>query len=226
MCGRFTLGKPKEIETRFQTKNKLTRFNPSWNVAPSQIIPTITRNSPNKITMMKWGFLFSKTTNFGTINIRSESTKEKPFFKHFLMHKRCIIPSDGFYEWGTVNLEGNDEKYPFYFYLKDRLLFGFAALFNDFPDAEGKLYFSCAILTCPPNEVLNKVHNRMPVILKKEDEDKWLDPGLTDFESIYKFLVPYPHEDMKFNLVSKRVNSPRNDNEGLIDPFALDQLKI
>jgi len=227
MCGRFTIGKPQAIQKRFQAENKLPLYEASWNVAPSQVIPTITCNSPNKITMMKWGFLFSKTANAGTINIRSESTKEKPFFRHFLLQKRCLIPTDGFYEWGTVNLEGKDEKYPFYFYLTDRSLFGFAGLYNDFSDAEGKPYYSCAILTCPPNETLLKVHNRMPVILKESEEDKWLNPENEDFESLSKMMSPYPAEEMKFHLVSKAVNNTRNDGENLIAQLEQNQqLKI
>jgi len=81
MCGRFTLGKPENIEKRFKTSNKLTGFDASWNVAPSQMLPTIKRSSPNKIVMMKWGLMFNKNTKGGPINIRSESTKEKPYFK-------------------------------------------------------------------------------------------------------------------------------------------------
>jgi len=225
MCGRFTVGKPQIIEKRFKTANKLPLFDASWNIAPSQIIPTVTRNSPNKITMMKWGFMFGKNSNAGTINIRSETTLEKPFFKHFLLHKRCIIPADGFYEWGILDLEGKDEKYPFYFYLTDRELFGFAGLYNDFEDAEGKPFYSCAILTCSPNKILKKVHNRMPVILEGDNEDGWLNPENEDFEDLQKYLKPYP-QDLKFHSVSKRVNSPRNDDVQLTEPFVNARLSL
>jgi putative SOS response-associated peptidase YedK len=223
MCGRFTIGNPQKIEKRFNTENKLPMFEASWNVAPSQRIPTITRNSPNKITMMRWGLVWSKTAKYGTINIRSESTKEKPFFKHFLTDKRCLIVADSFYEWGEVNLEGKPEKYPFNFYLKDRELFGFAGIYNDFKDAEGKPYYTCAILTTTPNKLVSKVHNRMPVIIQEKVEKTWLDTENKDFEKLYRFLEPYPEGEMQMHIVSKRVNSPRNDDEDLVKEVDLQE---
>lgn len=219
MCGRFTIGKPEKIETRFKTANKIPLFDPSWNVAPSQMVATITRNSPNKIQMMKWGLIFSKDSKFGTINVRSESTREKPFFKHFLLDKRCLIVADSFYEWGEVNLEGKVEKYPFNFFLKDRELFGFAGIYNDFGDAEGKPFYSCAILTTNPNKKVAKIHNRMPVILEAKDEETWLDPDNKDFDRLYKLCIPYPEKEMNMHLVSKRVNNPGNDDEELVKEY-------
>jgi len=219
MCGRFTLGKINNIEKRFQSSNKMPLYEPSWNVAPNQMVPTITRNSPNKIVLMKWGLMWSKKNQYGTINIRSESTKEKPFFEHFLKEKRCLIVADSFYEWGEVNLEGKPEKYPFNFFLKDRKLFGFAGIYNDIKDTEGKSYYTCAILTTTPNKLVEKIHHRMPVILKEDNEDYWLNSDNKDFNKLYDLLVPYSEKDMVMNVVSKRVNSPRIDDEGLIKPF-------
>lgn len=217
MCGRFTLTKPDKLEARFVTKNRLPLFESNWNIAPSSSIPTITRNSPNRITMMRWGFLFSRTSKYGTINIRSETTKEKPFFRKFLEDKRCLIPADSFYEWGIVNLEGKNEKYPFNFYLDNRKIFGFAGLYNDFADAEGKPFYSCAILTTYPNKIVAKVHNRMPVIINDEDEDFWLHPENKNTEKLRLLLKPYPEEDMKMHIVSKLVNNTANNSPVLID---------
>lgn len=221
MCGRFTIAKPENIKARFNADNKMPLFEPIWNVAPSQMIPTITRKSPNRITMMKWGLLFGKSSKFGTINVRSETTKEKPFFKLFLTDKRCLIPADSFYEWGEVNLEGKAEKYPFNFYLKDRELFGFAGIYNDFADAEGKHVYSCAILTTTPNKLVSKVHNRMPVIIDQKDENLWLDNKIADFDKLYGLLKPYPEKEMKMHIVSKEVNNPRNDSPQLIDELKI-----
>jgi putative SOS response-associated peptidase YedK len=193
-------------------------FEPSYNIAPSQTLPTITRNSPNTITMMRWGFTWSKDSKHGTINIRKETTKEKPYFKNILINQRCIIPSDGFYEWKTVNLEGSDEKHPFFVYLKNRKLFGFAGLYNTLRDAEGLPLYSFAIITCPPNNKIKEIHHRMPVILEEKDEDDWLNPENKDFESLHKMLKPYPPEKIKFHPVSKRVNSPINDDDELMEP--------
>lgn len=210
MCGRFTLAEPGKIEKRFHTSNKLPIFKPSYNIAPSNFIPTVTRNSPNKIGMMNWGLIFSSNLKYGTINLRAESFKEKPFFQRFLIGQRCIIPADSFYEWGTVNLEGKDEKYPFNFFLKDRKLFGFAGIYNN---------DTCAIITTLPNEKVKEIHHRMPVILEEKDEDSWLDPENKDFEKLLSLLVPYPPEKMSMHIVSKLVNSPSANDPRLIEEF-------
>ena len=218
MCGRFTLFTPKKIPDRFKVTKEPTLFEASYNIAPSQTILTVVRNSPNRIQLMKWGFLFSPKKPFGTINIREESTQEKPYFKHILLRQRCIIPSNGFYEWRTVNLEGKDEKYPFFISMKNRELFGFAGLYNKFNDAEGKPYYTCAILTCEPNSLVKTVHHRMPVMLEEKFEEDWLNPD-NDDESLQKMLKPYPPKQMKLHPVSRRVNKPMNDDKKLIDEF-------
>ena len=219
MCGRFTLAKPEKVQKRFNTQNKMPLFEASYNISPSQTLPVITKNSPNRITMMKWGFMWSKNAPHGPINIRKETTKEKKYFRRILLSQRCIIPADGFYEWKTINLEGKDEKYPFYFYLAGQKLFGFAGLYNKLTDAEGKPLYTFAILTCPPNNKIKKVHKRMPVILRKKDEAVWLDPENKDFDRLFNMLKPYPSGKIKMNPVSRRVNNPRNDDENLIKPF-------
>ena len=217
MCGRFTVEKTQDIQKRFSNSSKLPFFEPSWNVAPSQMVLTVTRNSPNKVILMKWGFVWRKDEKFGTINLRSESFREKPFFKQYLLKKRCLIIADSFYEWGIVDLEGKPEKYPFNFYLNDRELFGFAGIYNNFSDAEGKPIYTCTILTCPPNNLVKKVHNRMPVIINKDDEDFWLNPENDDFESLFNLLKPYSENKMNMHIVEKRVNNPANDDENLVE---------
>lgn len=216
MCGRYTLSNTRGVQKRFNAKNKLPPFRPSYNITPSETVPAIIKKSPNQIVMMRWGFTWSKDSKHGTINIRKETTKEKSYFKRILLKQRCIIPSDGFYEWRTVNLEGKDERYPFFIYLKNHPLFGFAGLYNVLEDAEGYPHFSFAILTCPPNKVVGKVHHRMPAILEKKNEEKWLDNTNQDFDSLYTFIEAFPSNKMKLYPVSKRVNNPINDDKNLI----------
>ncbi|MGD8744239.1 MAG: SOS response-associated peptidase [Candidatus Woesebacteria bacterium] len=219
MCGRFTIATPEKIPSRFNTSDKMPLFEKSYNVAPSQTLPTITRNSPNKITMMRWGYMWSKTSKHATINIRRESTKDKPYFKKILLSQRCILPADGFYEWKKVKSEEQLKKLPYYVYLENNPLFGFAGLYNRLLDAEGKPVYTFAILTCPPNKLVKKVHSRMPCILERKDEDSWLNPENKNFDKLYSFLEPYPPKNMRLHPVSKEVNNPRNDNEKLIKPF-------
>lgn len=129
------------------------------------------------------------------------------------------MPADSFYEWGTVNLEGKFEKFPYNFYLEGREMFGFACIYNNLKDLEGETFYSVAIITTSPNELVKKVHNRMPVILSKKDEDIWLDPQNKDTESLLRLLKPYPAEKMKVHMVSKKVNSPANNTPDLIEEF-------
>jgi putative SOS response-associated peptidase YedK len=118
-----------------------------------------------------------------------------------------------------VNLEGKEEKYPFNFFLKDRKLFGFAGIYNEFEGPDGKPLLTCAIITTKPNERVARVHNRMPVIIKEEDEDSWLDPENKNSEKLLTLLAPYPADQMGERIVSKRVNNPRFNDEKLIDEF-------
>lgn len=210
MCGRFTITAPDNIKKRFNISNEPPPFKPSFNVAPSQFIPVVTRNSPNKISLMNWGLIFSSNVRYGTINLRAESFSDKPFFRKFLLTGRCIIPADSFYEWGVVNLEGKDEKYPFNFFLKDRKLFGFAGIYNN---------DTCAIITTTPNDKVKTVHNRMPVILEEKDEDTWLDPENKDFQKLIGLLKPYPAEKMSMHIVSKLVNHPELNDPRLIEEY-------
>lgn len=224
MCGRFTLSKPGNIDKRFNIKSKHPLFDASYNIAPSQALPVIIRKSPNKVVMMKWGFIWDRRAEYGTINIRKESFTEKPFFKRYLIDNRCIIPADGFYEWRKVKLESKEEKYPFFISLKNNTLFGFAGIYNEFVDAEGKPQYYFAIITCSANKIVGEVHDRMPVILKRQDEITWLNPEENNFGKLDRLMKPYSSKKMKLHPVSKRVNSPRNDDSDLIKEFHLVKL--
>src|SRR5687768_10532527 len=169
MCGRYTVTKPEKIVERFETQNKLPLLEPNYNVAPSFTLPIITRNSPNKPVMAKWGFLpvweYKKPKPFSLINIRSKTCKEKPYFKNVLLSSRCLIPATGFYEWKGLKLEKKPEKMPFFISLKDQELFSFAGVYSMYEDVVGKPHHYCAILTSEPKSFMKDMHSRMPVIL-------------------------------------------------------------
>lgn len=212
MCGRFTLGEPEKVTKRFNVSNEMPLFKPSWNVSPGTDIPVVTKNSPNKLSLMKWGFSWSENIKNGPINIRCESFEEKSFFKNFLLKQRCLIVADSFYEWGEVNLEGKQEKYPFNFFLSGRKLFAFAGIYNN---------GTCAIITTTANKLVVKVHNRMPVIISQEKEEFWLNLKNIDFESLNLLLKPFDEKKMKMQIVSKRVNSPKINDPGLVKEYKM-----
>lgn len=217
MCGRYTLSTTANFKKRFGILGQVPKFDKSYNVSPSTYNPVIVRNSPNKVLMMKWGFIpeWSKDRKFLLINIRRESLKEKPYFKKVLVSRRCLIPADGFYEWKKVVLEKVEEKIPYYFHLAGRKIFSFAGLYSLLSDAEGKPIYTYAIITCPPNKVISQVHNRMPVILNKKDEDYWLDPDNKDTDKLSDLLLPYSNT-LKLYPVGRGINNPVNDSQSLI----------
>jgi putative SOS response-associated peptidase YedK len=127
-----------------------------------------------------------------------------------------LIPATGFFEWKELNLEGKAEKIPFYISMKDKRAFSFAGLYDVWKDVEGKEFYSYAILTTTPNEVMSPIHNRMPIILRFEDEDKYLDKE-TELDDIMKLLTPYKGVDLKAYPVSRLVNSPSNDEKDILE---------
>ncbi len=221
MCGRFTSkAKPKDIEKEFKVgKLNPKLFEPRYNIAPTQIIPAVLESEGERIVnALRWGLIpsWAKDASIGSkmINARSETLAEKPSFRNAFKSRRCIIPASGFFEWLK---KGSGAKQPFYFYLKDKDVFGFAGLYEEWLDREsGELIETCTIITTEANEVLEPVHERMPVILKAENYDLWLDEKEKNTERLQKLLVPYPSEEMASHAVSKAVNSPSYDAPELI----------
>ncbi len=177
--------------------------------------------SERVISQLKWGLVpsWSKEarTSQGLINARAETITEKPSFREAFKSRRCIIPASGFYEWQK---QTKGAKQPFYFYLKEKDVFGFAGLWEEWLDKEsGELLETCTIITTEANEVLKPVHERMPVILKPESYDEWLDAKVKDTDDLQKLLVPYPAREMESHAVSTSVNIPDTNSEELIKPI-------
>ncbi len=169
----------------------------------------------------KWGLVpsWSKEapTSKGLINARAETITEKPSFREAFKSRRCIIPASGFYEWQK---KGTGAKQPFYFYLKEKDVFGFAGLWEEWLNKlTGELLETCTIITTEANEVLKPVHDRMPVILKPENYDEWLDAKLKDTSRLQELLKPYPAKEMSSHAVSRSVNIPDSDSAELIVPL-------
>jgi len=215
MCGRYTLQQPEDLQARFNTSNEV-EIKPNYNAAPGQLMPVILRNSPNRIALMKWGLVpsWAKDPKIGykMINARSEGIQDKPSFRHAIKTQRCIVPASGYYEW---KMEGK-EKVPYLFRLKEEELFGFAGLYEHWHDGQGNELDTFTIITTSPNEMAAKVHDRMPVILRREDEVEWLDTNLTDSGQVVRLLGTFDKDLMESYQVSAKVGSPSNNNESLV----------
>jgi putative SOS response-associated peptidase YedK len=173
------------------------------------------------LTQLKWGLVpsWSKdaATAKGLINARAETITEKPSFREAFKSRRCIIPASGFYEWQK---KSTGVKQPFYFYLKEKEVFGFAGLWEEWLDKQtGELLETCTIITTEANEVLKPVHDRMPVILLPERYDEWLDAKVKDTKRLQELLKPYSAKEMDSHAVSKSVNIPETNSPELILPM-------
>jgi putative SOS response-associated peptidase YedK len=129
--------------------------------------------------------------------------------------RRCLLPADGFFEWSRRG----KEKQPFHFGMQNGSLFAFAGLWDRWKDPAGALIESCTILTTTPNALLTDVHDRMPVILRPENYDLWLDPGFKDVQALAEILVPFDAWQMTSFPVSTRINTVANDDPDCIGPW-------
>ncbi len=223
MCGRYTLYSDKKaIENHFEVEisdGELIR--PDYNAAPGTLRPVImVKGTHERVAgKLKWGLVPPFVKNLSDwkplINARSETVNEKPSFRKAFQRKRCIVPANGFYEWKDF---GGDNKIPFYIRLLDRDLFGMAGIYETHKDADGSELHTFAILTTGANALMQPLHDRMPVILREDDYNVWLNPVQPRPEMLQSLLTPYPTERMSTFKVSTDVNNVRNNGPDLISP--------
>ena len=218
MCGRYVLADIQALAQRFNVQSGQAPDAPRYNVAPTQMMPVVVKHSPNQIVLMRWGLVpaWAKDDKQGKplINARAETLAEKRSFRHLLSAQRCLVPASGFYEWKATEAG----KTPQYIHLKREPLFAFAGLYDRSVDEQGAETYTYTIITTTPNAVMAAIHNRMPVILRAEDEEAWLNPDETEPARLLPLLQPYAAEEMEAYSVSRMVNSPRNDGPQLREP--------
>jgi len=147
------------------------------------------------------------------INAKAETITEKVSFKNSFKRKRCLVLSDGFYEWKKIN---SNEKVPYRIKMEDNSLFAMAGLWDSWKGQDGELINSFTIITTSPNDLMKNIHLRMPVILEKKDEQLWINDS--DPEILKSLLKPFPASSMTAYPISKLVNSPANDNPEILNP--------
>lgn len=218
MCGRYGFVPGTNFDERFQIEHQQEPLLPSYNVAPGATMPVVVRNSPNRVEMMAWGLIpfwaNDSKMRYKTINARAETVATTPAFREAFKRRRCLVPATGFYEWQNT-ARG---KIPYFIHLKDTELFAFAGLYDMWKDGAGQELRTYTIITTTPNELVQPIHNRMPVILHPEDEDRWIDPAPQDPASLHALLTPFPAELMAAYTVTRAVNSPANDSAELLTP--------
>ncbi|MEH7120941.1 SOS response-associated peptidase [Neobacillus vireti] len=221
MCGRFTLTATiDEIMDRFDIQSFLKEelYAPSYNIAPSQqVLAVINDGTSNRMGFLKWGLVppWTNDPSIGNkmINARAETITEKPSFRHAFQKKRCLVIADSFYEWKR---QSDQTKTPMRIKLRSNELFAMAGLWEGYKAKDGKTLYSCSVITTGPNELMKGIHDRMPVILNREDEPVWLNPAINDPNRLTALLKPYDDALMDTYEVSPMVNSPKNNSIELI----------
>lgn len=218
MCGRFVQKSPsKNISKQFKVE-QVPPLVERYNVAPMQSVVAV-REAPDgrEAAFFKWGLVprWAKDPAVGNrlINARSETVTEKPSFREAFKRRRCLVPMEGFYEWARRG----DRKRPFYFHMRDGEPFAVAGLWEVW-ESNGEPLETCTLLTTEANELLAPYHDRMPVIVRPEDYDLWLDSETRGTEILLPLLRPYPREGMTTYAVSPMVNSPSNDSPRCVEP--------
>ncbi len=220
MCGRFTLtAELKEIKELIAGLGGDFHLEPRYNIAPTQPVLTVLNDGKNELTFTRWGLIppWAKDKMIGNrlINARSETLHQKSSFKDSFRGKRCLIFADGFYEWQKTM--GKKPKTPWYIQLKSRKPFAFAGLWSIWIDksSEEKLITS-TIITTNANSLLEKMHDRMPVMLHPKFYSAWLSTEEQPPERLLPLLSPYPSDEMQAYMVSTMVNNPVIDSEECI----------
>ena len=220
MCGRFSVAlSATTLASHFNVQESVV-WKERYNLAPSQEILTLVQPAgrAREIRRMRWGLIpfWAKDPSIGNrlINARAETVATKPAFRNALRERRCLIVTDGFYEWQAQGRR----KQPWCIRMQDGRPFAFAGLWERWTDPVGRAIESCTIITTAPNALIKQLHHRMPVIPAPRDYDLWLDARIRDVDRLLPLLVPYPAEELTAYPVSPLVNNPANDSPACQSP--------
>ncbi len=221
MCGRYALysGHGRLVEQFALDADRVPTLPPRYNIAPSQAV-SVVRIPPGYSDrvwdQVLWGLIPSwvkdPKTAYRSINAKAKTVASKPSFKSAFRCRRCLIPADGFYEWKVLAAG----KQPYYIHMQDEQPFAFAGLWECW-QGDGRMIESCTIITTTANELVETIHDRMPVILPHDAYDIWLDPSLQDPRHLLPLLRSCPASAMLAYPVARHVNNPKHDDTRCIN---------
>lgn len=221
MCGRTSLFiEPSELEDRFDaTIAPDIDYRPRYNIAPGADLEIITNENPETITQHHWGLIpfWEDTPQEGIINARSETVNEKNVFKKAWESRPCLVLSSGFYEWQQPN---GGPKTPYRIHRKDDPAFAMGGIWEVWENDEGSTIPCVTILTTDPNDLIEPIHDRMPVVLPRDEESTWLTEGPEERAALCR---PYPGDNLTAYEISKAVNNPGNDEPTVLEPVESEQ---
>lgn len=224
MCGRFVRKTPLEEWAPIFGASLETNLGPAFNIAPSDEIAAVlwhARLKRRALVAVRWGLVpaWSRDTRRAArmINARAETLAEKPSFREAFLHRRCLIPADGFYEWQTL---AGQAKQPVYIHPVQPQPLAFAGLYEHWRRPEGGWLSTCTIVTTSANACLLPIHERMPVLLPPETWELWLDPKIHAVEALKAVLQPAPDALLAFYPVSPQVSSVRFQGMQCLEPWS------
>lgn len=221
MCGRFTLAVDPDVLRDDLGVDIPDDYAPHYNIAPSQDVIAVGRGrSGLRCARFRWGLVpfWAESPRVGArmINARSETVQTRAAFRDAFVARRCLVPADGFYEWRRDDAG----KQPFHIRRRDHHPFTFAGLWERWAPPGRQPLFSCTILTTAPCSLVRPIHDRMPVILDRDERARWLDPE-SEPSDLQALLRPYAHDtDLEAVPVSSLVNDPRNDSPACLEPVS------
>ena len=230
MCGRYGRRADKQRIAEWMQTHNTDVFDdsylaPSYNVAPQSFQPVVRLNRESgqrELAIMRWGLVpyWAKDAKvaFSTINAKAETITTSPAYREAMKRRRCLVPADWFYEWQKIDAK---TKQPYAIGLKDDSIFAFAGLWERWKDkTSGQALETYTVITTDPNELMEPIHNRMPVILAPKDYERWLQPGESSLLPV-DLLRPYPAKEMNAWKVSSAVGNVRNNSPELCEPLKL-----
>lgn len=246
MCGRYASSRsPDDLAEEFEVvDSRLDKpLAPDYNVAPTKdvyaVLERTSKEHPEEpparqLRTLRWGLVpsWAKDPGIGSkmINARMETVAEKPAFRKAFAVRRCVLPADGYFEWYPTEQKGKSGKplkQPFYIHPADGSVMAMAGLYeiwkdptrdDDDPD---RFRWTCTVLTTDAPDELGKIHDRMPLLVTRDNRDAWLDPG-TDKDRLLDLLVPAQQTGLQAYPVSPAVGNVRNNGPELVEPLPLE----
>lgn len=235
MCGRFVLNaNAEQLKLLFDLAETPREIAPRYNIAPTQPVAIVRVSAASagsddlarELTYTQWGLIpsWAKDPSIGQkmINARAEGLAEKPSFRAAFKRRRCLVPATGFYEWK----KSGSNKQPYFITMEDGEPFAFAGLWETWSSPDGGELETCTIITTEPNDLMSQLHNRMPVILPRDEYATWLGSGKDDspaqLSQLHHLLRAYPAEEMTCWPVDRKVGNPRHEGAELIESVKSD----
>lgn len=227
MCGRYTLTAGPDTLARTFKAGLSDEYRKSWkpryNIPPGSGITAIIedRNRGGRwVEILHWGLVPAWATDpkigYKLINARAETLSEKPSFRDAFRYRRCLLPASGFYEWDREV----SPRQPYYFFPEKGELMALAGVWEHWLHASGSEILSVSIVTTEARGPVERIHDRMPVILRERDWARWLDPNNVKAAELKTLLVPAREDFLKVRRVAQRVNKTTWDEPALIEEAA------